>query len=54
MNALKRIARLVERLWAPVLLLVFVLACGLFVTATDALPEVRPALSSALAFGPVI
>ena len=51
MNALRKAA---ERLWAPVLLLVFVLVCGLFVQATDALPEVRPALSSALAFGPVI
>jgi hypothetical protein len=43
-----------RRLWAPVLILLFVLACGLFVQVTEELPEARTALGAALAFGPMI
>jgi len=54
MNALKRLARLAERLWAPVLILLVVLASGLYVQATAEQPEARTALGVALMAGPAI
>jgi hypothetical protein len=51
MNALKKLAVRSGRLWAPVLLMVFVLACGYFVQATAEQPEASTALSAALLFG---
>jgi hypothetical protein len=53
MNALKRLTVVFGRLWAPVLILLFVLACGLFVQVTADQPEAHTALGAALVVGPV-
>ena len=54
MNALKRMAMVAERVWAPVLILLFVLACGLYVQVTAGSPETGTAFSAALMAGPAI
>jgi hypothetical protein len=54
MNALKKLAVVFGRLWAPVLIMLIVLACGLLVQETPLAPELHPAHSAALQFGPVI
>jgi len=54
MNALKRMAMVAERIWAPVLILLFVLACGLYVQVTAGSPETGTALGAALMAGPAI
>jgi hypothetical protein len=47
-------AMVAERLWAPVLILLFVLGCGLYVQVTAGAPEAGTALSAALMAGPAI
>jgi hypothetical protein len=55
MNALKRkMASVAGRLWAPVLILLVVLASGLYVQVTAEQPEARTALGAALMAGPAI
>jgi hypothetical protein len=51
MNALKKLASVLGRLWAPVLIMMVVLACGYFVRLTADLPEAQGALQASLAFG---
>jgi hypothetical protein len=51
MNALKKLAIVLGRLWAPVLIMLVVLACGYFVRQTADLPEAHDALQASLAFG---
>ena len=54
MKTLRKRLKVARQLWAPALIFLVVLACGMFVQATAEQPETRAALGSALMAGPAI